>query len=177
MSYLPTLISLLRVPLAFFFLSTEVSWRISAILLAGFSDFLDGYIARRYKICSRIGTIIDPLTDKFFVVFVIGIFLSESLIGPFEAVSLLVRDAAMFIFGTYVSFLERWDDYDFKYVWWGKLVTAAQFLVLTLLTLGWHVPYGVYWVFYLLGAAVFIELFFSKKRVRERVKEQMRSQC
>ena len=36
--------------------------------LAGFSDGLDGYIAKRYNYVSRLGSILDPLADKLLLV-------------------------------------------------------------------------------------------------------------
>ena len=37
-------------------------------LLAGASDGLDGFIARRFNQCTRLGAILDPLADKLLVV-------------------------------------------------------------------------------------------------------------
>jgi len=34
-------------------------------VVAGITDFLDGYIARKYDLISKIGTVMDPLADKF----------------------------------------------------------------------------------------------------------------
>ena len=62
MQYLtiPNLISLLRIPLAILFLKGGVLVRAVAIILAMLSDGLDGYYARRYSQCSKIGTLLDP---------------------------------------------------------------------------------------------------------------------
>lgn len=37
-------------------------------LLAAMSDFFDGYLARKYDVCTRTGCILDSIADKFLVV-------------------------------------------------------------------------------------------------------------
>ncbi|MCS6961944.1 MAG: CDP-diacylglycerol--glycerol-3-phosphate 3-phosphatidyltransferase [Deltaproteobacteria bacterium] len=51
------------------FLSRIVAFTL--FLLAAASDFLDGFIARRYNLVSEEGKLIDPLTDKILVVSVL----------------------------------------------------------------------------------------------------------
>lgn len=70
---LPNLISLSRVamiPFVGYFLSRDdtTSMLIAAglVILAGVSDGLDGYVARRMNKISRIGILLDPLADKLF---------------------------------------------------------------------------------------------------------------
>ncbi len=39
----------------------------SVFFVAGWTDFFDGYFARKYNIVSDFGKIMDPIADKFFV--------------------------------------------------------------------------------------------------------------
>ena len=46
------------------------SWHISAFLVAlilAISDYLDGWVAAKYKVASTLGSKLDPLADKVFV--------------------------------------------------------------------------------------------------------------
>jgi cardiolipin synthase len=38
------------------------------VLVAGVTDFLDGYIARRFNLTTHLGAVLDPLADKVLVV-------------------------------------------------------------------------------------------------------------
>ena len=38
--------------------------------IAGFTDWLDGYLARKYNSVSQLGEILDPIADKILIVFV-----------------------------------------------------------------------------------------------------------
>ena len=39
--------------------------------MASISDFLDGYLARKYDVTSEIGQVFDPISDKVLSLFVI----------------------------------------------------------------------------------------------------------
>lgn len=72
MHNLPNLISLMRlllVPLTvWLILSDAYGWAFTTFLVAGISDGIDGFLARRFDWRTRLGAYLDPLADKALVV-------------------------------------------------------------------------------------------------------------
>lgn len=163
MMTIPNCISLLRIPLAFLFLQQNVFYRLLAIFISMISDGLDGYIARRTKCCTRVGTTLDPMTDKFFVFFVMGILLQEQRLTWFEAICMMCRDFSNILYALYLILTRQWDNYRFRAIWCGKLTTFFQFLILLSLTYGVMVPEYAYKLFILLGVAALGEFYVTGK--------------
>jgi cardiolipin synthase len=89
---IPNLLSFFRLGLVFLFgltfLANRPLWAIAIFALSGVTDFLDGWIARRFNQTSWLGEVIDPLADRIFI------FLSLILIGikgvlPWWAIALI----------------------------------------------------------------------------------------
>lgn len=160
----PNFLSFLRIPLAFAFLQTNVTFRLLAILAAMITDFLDGFLARRYNMCSRVGTTLDPMSDKFFVFFAIAILFHEGELTLFSSLSMLCRDFAVIIFGLYLILTRQWDNYRFRAIWCGKIATALQLSVILALTLHYPVNEKVYSFFVLLGILALGELYLADRR-------------
>ena len=65
------------------------------LMVSGFTDFLDGWIARRYHQISRLGQMLDPLADRLYIfATLLGLGIRE--IVPWWLVALLVgRDVVL----------------------------------------------------------------------------------
>lgn len=45
-------------------LHDQHGWAVGLFAYAGITDLIDGYIARRWKLQTVVGTVIDPMADK-----------------------------------------------------------------------------------------------------------------
>lgn len=92
-----------------------------ALALFGYScatDFIDGYIARKYNMHSVVGSIIDPMADKFLMVICTACLAHACQIPLYLAVLILGRDVLLGISAIYYryislpppkTFLRYWD--------------------------------------------------------------------
>lgn len=154
-------LSFLRAPLAFLFLVENTTFRVSAILLAMFTDSIDGYLARKRRAVTQFGAILDPAMDKFFVFFVLTVLLFEGRIDLWKSLAMISRDFFLCAFGIYLSLSGLWKTYACKSIRWGKATTALQFIALIGLTLGFSFSKYFYCIFILFGLLAFIELFLE----------------
>jgi len=71
-SQLPNLITVSRIALApvliLLLKDQQYAAALAVFLVAGASDALDGWIAKRFKLVTRLGSILDPLADKILLV-------------------------------------------------------------------------------------------------------------
>ncbi len=79
---IPNLISILRIflsiPVVWMLLEQQFGVALVLFLVAGISDGLDGFLAKRYGWQSQLGGLLDPLADK---VLLVSSYLSLALIG------------------------------------------------------------------------------------------------
>lgn len=66
-------------------------------MLAGISDVLDGYIARRYNLTSKLGAILDPFADKLMSFTVLVTFTIIGLIPLWIVAPLVVKELVMVV--------------------------------------------------------------------------------
>lgn len=130
---LPNLISLSRIPLAVAFVFFPArDARLAIIAAAAGTDFLDGWLARRGH-GSRLGAVLDPVTDKAFVVTSLIALAVSGPLRPLELLVLLARDIAV-VFGLVVVLLRR-AHMRLSARLPGKLATVVQLAALVLLVL------------------------------------------
>lgn len=97
---LPNVLSLLRllgVPLfLWLLLGPEADLAALGVLVfSGFSDWLDGKLARAWGQVSRIGQLLDPLADRLYIVAIVVAFTAREIVPWWLAAVLIGRDAVL----------------------------------------------------------------------------------
>ena len=166
---LPNLLSWSRVALAAAFpFARDPIPQVALIVVAGASDFLDGWIARARHTASRWGALLDPITDRIFVVVAVVTFLVLGALTPAELLILLIRDIATATGFVVARFVPSLRSVTFKARWLGKFATAGQLLVLLCIPL---VPRAVWPQVLVVGAisvAAVIDYTLALWRARAR---------
>ncbi len=108
LSSLPNALSILRiiltVPVVMTLLNHNYSLALALFFIAGVTDALDGWIAKRFSCQTRLGSIIDPMADKLLLV---GSFIALFWIGllPLWLLILVFLRDVMIVAGTVGYFL------------------------------------------------------------------------
>lgn len=160
--HIPNLLSLSRIFLSLFLFSEEQMVRLLAIFLAGLTDFLDGFLARKLNLTSKWGTTLDPIGDKIFVMIGLTCFFLEGAVSVREALLMLSRDFAIVLFAFYLLFKQGLRDYPIKAIFFGKVTTALQLGTFFLLACKIAVPFSFYIAFGILGVLSFFELWYTR---------------
>ncbi len=104
----PNMITLSRfalIPLfLFLYLDGYAVAALITVLVAGFTDMLDGYIARRSGQITVAGSLLDPLADKLMMLAIVTALLIVGTI-PWEAVAVMgFREIGMIVSATFFHF-------------------------------------------------------------------------
>lgn len=108
LSNLPNTITLMRIILIPFFAAFLIyhyyHCALYIFIIAGLSDALDGFLARKLKLQSDLGRLLDPIADKLLVVSSLVLFTYSGWIPVWFTIAVLSRDLFMFT-GWIVMFL------------------------------------------------------------------------
>ncbi|WP_076546038.1 MULTISPECIES: CDP-alcohol phosphatidyltransferase family protein [Halanaerobium] len=105
---IPNYITFFRILLIPVYLYNFVQGNIiaAAILFAvsAVTDFLDGYIARKYNLESKTGKLLDPLADKLTIVSILLVLIYLNIIPRFISYIILIRELFILLSGiiTYI---------------------------------------------------------------------------
>jgi CDP-diacylglycerol---glycerol-3-phosphate 3-phosphatidyltransferase len=125
---IPNLLSLSRLPLSvvLFVCIAKLFWLAGLIvfLIAMFTDWLDGWWARRYGSLTPIGRSLDPLTDKVLIcgAFIYFLLVPESGILPWMVTVIISRELLI----TGLRGIVEAQGLKFGADWFGKLKTVLQ---------------------------------------------------
>jgi len=123
-------------------------WALAAFVIAGFTDGLDGLLARRFKQQSQLGTVLDPIADKLMLVtaFVVlsmrTVFpqpLPSHLPIPFwVTIAVISRDVFIVVGAAAINIMTGFRG--FRPSWLGKLNTAVQITAIAAIMFATSIP-------------------------------------
>jgi cardiolipin synthase len=125
----PNLLSLLRlagVPLFLFLLlgPRADGWAIAVLAVGGFTDWLDGKLARLLNQVSRLGAMLDPTVDRLYILAALAALGIREVVPWWAVAGLLARDLVL---AATLPFLRRRGYRPYRVIYLGK---AATFLLL-----------------------------------------------
>lgn len=153
------LLSVSRLFLALLFIIDNTPLRLIILFAVMATDYLDGFLARRSGKTTQLGAALDPLMDKIFVFVALGILIGEGNLKLWEGLALISRDVFLLLFACYLALTHRWGTCRFHSLWWGKLISLAQYFILVLLVLSFDLSVWLYIIFLGLGLLYLGELF------------------
>jgi cardiolipin synthase len=130
-SDLPNVISVFRIvlvaPVMWLILEREFTMALIMFLVAGVSDGVDGYLAKRYGWISRLGTILDPLADKLLLTGSYLMLWWIDMLPLWLVVAIIMRD--ILIVGGGLAYHVLVGQYEMAPTLVSKANTAAQILL------------------------------------------------
>lgn len=147
---IPTLLTLgriLLIPVLVVVFYLPYGWSnlaaVSVFILAGLTDWLDGWIARRFQMTSSFGAFLDPVADKLMVAFALVIIVQRN-----PEIGLTLSAAVIIGREITISALREWmaalgESGRVKVAWTGKIKTILQMVAIGFLLYGtdlWRLP-------------------------------------
>jgi cardiolipin synthase len=133
--WLPNAISLLRIalvaPILLLIIDGQYGFALALCFVAGFSDGVDGYLAKRFDWHTRIGALLDPIADKLLVAGTFMVLVYTGHIPLWLAALVIFRDVVIVGGATAYNFLIRPVEGEPTRI--SKLNTALQLLFLVFL--------------------------------------------
>lgn len=130
-------------------------WAAVLFIVAIATDWVDGYLARKYEIVTDLGKLLDPIADKALT----GIaFVGLSILGELPwwiTIVVLVREIGITIYRLVVV-----SDHVLAAAWMGKLKTFAQAIALSLALLPLWTLVGE-WVWWVNGVAMAVAVILT----------------
>jgi len=138
--------------------------------LASITDYLDGYLARRFHHSTRFGRLADPLADRLLIDSAVIILWWHGRLGWLAPVLIIVRDVALLL-GLKMAATRG---YELSVIYLGKTATAVLMLGLGLMMLfgpEYRFPEYVFYVglgLALLAGAIYVVTVRGQVRVERR---------
>ena len=139
---IPNILTFMRMGLIPVFVSLVYygysKWALAVFLIAGVSDGIDGFLARKFKQESELGTIIDPIADKLLMTVAFIILTLPNVLPPtrhlpipfWVTASVIGRDILILTVAAAINIITGFRG--FKPSFWGKVSTLVQVIGISL---------------------------------------------
>ncbi len=148
-----TLMRLFLIPIfiLFFFSGTDTSLTNATLvfLLAGVTDVLDGFIARKYNLITKWGTVLDPLADKLMLLTVLSCLVLKNYIPLWVLIIMTLKEFLMITAG--ITLYKK--DIVMPADGYGKIATLVFYLAI--LYLPFNSILSNYLIYLAVGSSIF----------------------
>jgi cardiolipin synthase len=139
---IPNILTFMRMGLIPVFVSLVYygysKWALAVFLIAGISDGIDGFLARKFNQESELGTIIDPIADKLLMTVAFIILTLPNVLPPtrhlpipfWVTASVIGRDVLIITIAAAINIITGFRG--FKPSFWGKVSTLVQVIGISL---------------------------------------------
>lgn len=137
----PNALSALRLALVPVFLWLLVAGQdvaaLAVLIVASFTDFLDGRLARAWNQITRLGQLLDPIADKLYMLAALIGFMVRDLVPGWLLVAILARELLLIVIGVVLT---RHGIGPLPSSRLGKIATFLLFTAIPVLMLGYAFP-------------------------------------
>ena len=128
------------------------------LIVSAFTDWLDGYLARRLGQYSRLGELLDPMADRLYVIAALAALYLRNILPFWVVLALIARDVAMMFL---LIYLKRFGYTGVPVHFVGKAATMNLLYALPLVLLGTFdgnigvIAHNIGWAFLLWGIGMY----------------------
>jgi len=137
---IPLIVALYYVPASWISFPVRDAWGAAFFITAALTDWLDGYLARRWNQTSRFGAFLDPVADKLMVCAALLILLDLDRVDSFIALIIIGREITISALREWMAQIGASGSVAVHRL--GKFKTAAQMVAIPCL-LYWQPFWGI----------------------------------
>lgn len=156
---------ILSIPVAVLLIDGNTTAALIVGTIAGITDFLDGYMARKLNQITELGKILDPIADKVFIGIIALVLVYLEIIPFWFFAMIIVRDLLILIGGLYAQ-------KKYNYITTSNFEGKATYFLLLIVTAGLIVDlriayaYGIYLTVAALIYSFFVYVFRMIKDIK-----------
>jgi CDP-diacylglycerol--glycerol-3-phosphate 3-phosphatidyltransferase len=150
---------------------------LAIFLVAAATDLLDGYLARRWRQVTTVGTLLDPIADKLLISAALIALVQVKVVPAWMVILIVGREFAI----SGLRGIAAAEGYTIRASELGKTKMLSQVIAITLLLLSMRLPFLRWWamlwmwcvlVFTLLSAAMYFRKFWRKVDARVKLRRR-----